>query len=338
LDWPFHWQLVTRFIRSDDVSDEQQADLFPPGAIPQGDSDFLTSDASIQAALGAFEKHMEDEGFSENTRKAFASDIRLLGKYLGIGQPIGEIGTKNLNDFLNWLLYERGVPCSPKSYARRVTTLKVFFGWLQETGVLVINPSVSVIQVSVSSPLPTVPSEEDIMRALAITSTIRNGSDKTKADARPHLLLTLLLQTGIKKGEAMAIVPNHIDRDHPDGPFLFIRYKNPRLRYKERKIALEPGWLETLDEYLTQYEPPDTLFTCTARNLEYILSDVSEAAGLHKGALSFENLRWAAALRDYNKGEEHGVIRQKLGLSKISWRETKSKLDRLRATDGSLTV
>lgn len=315
------------------MNDEKQVDLFPPGALPQDDSDILTAEASIQAALGAFEKHMEDEGFSENTRKAFASDIRLLGKYLGIGQPIGEIGTKNLNDFLNWLLYERGVPCSPKSYARRVTTLKVFFGWLQETGVLAANPAASVIQVSVSSPLPTVPSEEDIEKALGVTALIRRGNDKTKADARPHLLLTLLLQTGIKKGEAMAIVPNHIDRDDPGAPVLFIRYKNPRLRYKERKIALESSWLETLDEYLAQYEPPDTLFTCTARNLEYILSDVSEAAGLKKGALSFENLRWAAALRDYGKGEEQEEVRQKLGLSKISWRETKSKLDRLRAKE-----
>jgi integrase/recombinase XerD len=320
------------------VSDEQQADLFPPGAIPQDDADFLTSDASIQAALGAFEKHMEEEGFSENTRKAFASDVRLLGKYLGIGQPIGEIATKNLNDFLNWLLYERGVPCSPKSYARRVTTLKVFFGWLQETGVLIANPATSVIQVSVSSPLPTVPSEEDIMNALDVTSAVRVGSDKAKADARPHLLLTLLLQTGIKKSEAMAIVPNHIDRDDLDAPYLFIRYKNPRLRYKERKIALEPGWLETLDEYLAQYEPPDTLFTCTPRNLEYILSDVSEAAGLHRGALSFENLRWASALSDHSRGVEPGDIRQKLGLSKVSWRETKSKLDRLQARDRSPNV
>ncbi len=133
-----------------------QQELFPDGgAQPESISKAppLTADASLQAALGLFEKHMQDEGFSINTAKAFASDIRLLGKYLGIGQPIGEIGTKNLNDFLNWLLNERGVPCSPKSYARRVTTLKVFFGWLHESGVLPTDPSAAVIQQSVSSPL-----------------------------------------------------------------------------------------------------------------------------------------------------------------------------------------
>jgi site-specific recombinase XerD len=302
------------------MSDDKQLSLFPT----------LTADASLQAALGAFEQHMEEEGFALNTRKAFASDIRLLGRYLGIGQPVGDIGTKNLNDFLYWLMHERGIPCSPKSYARRVTTLKVFFSWLRESDVLLIDPSAAVIQSSVSSPLPVVPSDEELNAALAVTSEWRRGNERQKADARPHLLLTLLLQTGVKKGEAMAIVPNHIDRSEPEEPFLFIRYKNPALRYKERKLSLEPEWLEILDEYLAQYTPSDTLFTCTARNLEYILTDIGDVARLDRGALSFENLRWASALRDFKGGVEPDQIRQKLGLSKITWRETRSKLEKLK--------
>lgn len=312
------------------MSDQQPlipADQLPPKQ--PSSSPPLSRDASIQAALGLFETHMRDEGFAINTMKAFASDVRLLGKYLGIGQPIGEIGTNNLNDFLKWLAEERGVPCSPKSYARRVTTLKVFFGWLHEAGILPNDPSLAVIQRSVKSPLPVVPTEDDLAKALAVTEQIRQGSATQKADARPHLLLTLLLKTGIKKGEAMAIVPNHVDRSDATQPMLFIRYPNPRLRYKERKLDLEPEWLDVLDEYLAQYEPPDTLFTCTPRNLEYILRDVGDAAKLDRGLLSFENLRWAAALRDWHAKAEQDDIRQKLGLSKITWRETKSKLERL---------
>lgn len=291
----------------------------------------ISQEASLQAALGVFEIHMRDEGFSINTMKAFSSDIRLLGKYLGVGQPIGEIGTKNLNDFLDWLLNERGVPCSPKSYARRVTTLKVFFAWLYESGVLANDPSSAVIQRTVTSPLPVLPSEDQITDSLIQTQAIRDGEGVKKPDARPHLLLTLLLKTGIKKSEAMTIVPNHIDRSDQNQPMLFIRYANPRLRYKERKLFLDQSWLETLDEYLDQYRPSDTLFTCTARNLEYILTDVGEAVGLQQGLLSFENLRWVSALRDWDAGVEKDDIRQKLGLSKVTWRETKSKLAKLAA-------
>jgi integrase/recombinase XerD len=289
----------------------------------------LTREASLQAALGTFERHMQDEGFSINTVKAFASDIRLLGRYLGIGTPVGEIGTKNLTDFLHWLTDERGVPCSPKSYARRVTALKVFFGWLHETGVLAQDPSAAVIQQSVSSPLPDMPPLADVERALAAAERRRAGGPDQKPDARPYLLLSLLLQTGIKKGEAMAIVPNHIDDSDPEKPVLYVRYANPRLRYKERKLPLEPAWLAVLAEYLGQYRPTDTLFTCTARNLEYVLRDLAEEAELSTGALSFENLRWASAMRDWRADVEQDDIRQKLGLSKIAWRETKAKLRRL---------
>lgn len=314
-----------------------QPDLpFAPGSLPPPevpDPPPIPPSASLQAAIGAFDAHMEREGFAVNTRKAFLSDVRLLAKYLGIGQAIGDVGTKNLNDFLHWLLHDRGVPCSPKSYARRVTTLKVFFGWLHDSGVLDHNPAEAVIQQSVSSPLPNVPNRLALRDALQVTESWRHGEGGRKVDARPHLLLTLLLQTGVKKGEAMAIVPNHIDRSDPEEPVLFVRYKNPRLRYKERKIPLRSDWLATLDEYLTQYEPTDTLFTCTARNLEYVLGDVGEAANLAPGLLSFENLRWASAMRDMRLGVEPDHIRQKLGLSKITWRETKKKLDRLLARE-----
>lgn len=310
---------------------DQQPELIPAGPP-------LTSNTPLQAALGAFEQHMQAEGFAVNTQKAFTSDIRLLGKYLGIGQPIGDIGTKNLNDFLYWLKHERGVPCSPKSYSRRVTTLKVFFGWLFETGVLYHDPSDAVVQTSVSSPLPSLPTEEDIEQALAVTEHWAEGDEENDPDARPHLLLTLLLETGIKKGEAMSIVPNHIDRSDVESPFLFVRYKDPSKRYKERKIALSEAWLDTLDDYLDQYEPPDTLFTCTARNLEYILSDVAEEAGLDKSLLSFENLRWASALGDFRREVEGDLIRQRLGLSKVTWRETRNKLEKLARREEEATV
>ena len=311
--------------------EETQKEFELPNEKQQDNLFQLTRDASIKAALGAFDSYLEVEEKSIHTRKAFASDIRLLGKYLGVGQPIGEIGTKNLNDFLGWLQHGRGVPCSRKSYARRVTTLKVFFKWLQESGVLQSNPADAVVQVSVSSPLPEIPTREELNRALKVTSEMQEGTDDRKPDARPHLLLTLLINTGIKKSEAVALVPNHIDRSDPDAPFVFIRYPEPQKRvYKERKIPLEPAWLETLDEYLDQYHPQNSLFDCTARNLEYILSDVGEAAGLPQGKLSFENLRWASALYDLEQGVESNRIRQKLGLAPVTWRDTKSKLEKLR--------
>ena len=64
----------------------------------------------------------------------------------------------------------------------------------------------------------------------------------------------------------------------------------------------------------------------------------SEIVSIQNILLSFENLRWASALRDWNAKEEHDDIHQKLGLSKITWRETKSKLEQLTHTSVPLKI
>jgi integrase/recombinase XerD len=98
--------------------------------------------------------------------------------------------------------------------------------------------------------------------------------------------------------------------------------------YKERKIELDPEWLNLLDRYLSQYRPEDTIFDCTARNLEYILTDIGQGAGIPT-KLSFEMLRWTCAVRDFRDGVDPDAIRDKLGLSEISWYETFNKIKKL---------
>jgi integrase/recombinase XerD len=268
---------------------------------------------------------MQQRGFSPHTIEAFNSDLQILEEYVGVGTAIGHISTRTLNAFVHWLQHERGVPCSPKSLARRITTLKVFFGWLAETEALPDDPSAPVVHRPVMTPLPSILSDQEVDRLLSVTGELRSADPP---DARPHLLVTLLLWTGIKKGECMGIVLNHIDRSDPNQPVLWIRYSDPSRRYKERKIGLPPRWLDVLDEYLAQYEPREALFPWTARNLEYVLDDVAERANLREG-LSFETLRWTSAVRDYRAGMDPDRLRQKMGLSKISWRETRVKIARL---------
>jgi len=288
----------------------------------------FAASASLKAASGAFEKYMEREGFSNHTIKAFLSDLNILGRYVGVGRAVGEIGTKDLVNFLDWLQHERGVPCNAKSLARRLTTLKVFFSWLTEAGVLEFDPAAPVIHQPVSTPLAQILSEEEIQRVLAVTQALRQPAAGVKADARPHLLATLILQTGIKKAECMNIVLNHLDLSNPDDPAVWIRYQDPRRRHKERKLRLPTGWPAVLQAYKAQYQIEDVLFPCTPRNLEYVLTDVAQAANLPNG-MSFEMLRWTSAVRDYQAKMSAEQQRQKMGLSKASWREVKVKLAKL---------
>jgi integrase/recombinase XerD len=149
-------------------------------------------------------------------------------------------------------------------------------------------------------------------------------------DARPFTLAHLLLHTGIKKGECLAIHLNHIELRGTEGPLLYIRYPEARKRYKERKLALEPAWVTAFEEYRRQYNPTARVFPWSPRRLEYLLEELGNLAGLEVH-LSFDMCRWTFALRRYRSGAEHDRIRQQLGLSKIQWREIGAKLEALAA-------
>ena len=73
----------------------------------------------------------------------------------------------------------------------------------------------------------------------------------------------------------------------------------------------------------------DQLFPWSPRRLEYLLEDIGEEAGLGSKHLSFDMCRWTCALRDYQSGLEPDKIRQKMGVSKIQWREINLKLRQL---------
>lgn len=285
----------------------------------------VTATSPLSAAIEAFRDYMVQQDYAENTVKSFLGDLRILRRYLKANPPVRQISNKDLQIFLHWLQHDRGTPCSPKSYARRLTTLKVFFGWLAEAGVLSVDPAASLVHKPAQTPLPQILYDAQVEKVLDVT---RNLTAADKPDPRPHLLVTLLLHTGIKKQECMAIKLSHIDVSNPAEPVVHIRYSNPRLQHKERRLRLPADWATTLAQYQKVYDPQVFLFPCTARNLEYVLADVARLAGL-EGGLSFEMLRWTCAVRDHQARMEPERLRRKLGLSAMSWRETEPKILRL---------
>ncbi|MGQ9848517.1 MAG: tyrosine-type recombinase/integrase [Aggregatilineaceae bacterium] len=282
----------------------------------------LTRHSRLAEAHGPFLAYLRREGRSEHTLKAFASDLRLVEEYFGEDFVLKDFTTTRLNRFLEWLEHGRGVPCSRKSYARRVTTLKVFFKFLRSERVLPHDPAEALLQRSGSAPLQPVLTEEEVARLLAYTAGLRLAENP---DPRPDLLARLLLDTGIKKSECMRLRPEDVLRADPEQPILIVRHPRPGNVYRERKIPLDPDWLPVLDDYLAHYRPQDTIFDCTARNLEYVLHDVALAAGI-TSRVSFEILRWTSAVRDYCRGLDPEELREKMGLSRISWRETSQKI------------
>lgn len=301
---------------------QRQLSLFPN--MPSKPED-ISLHTALMHTIAVFQAHLLREGKTEHTLKAFTSDLHLLAEYTGEDRTVGEYTTELLERFLSWLENGRGVPCSRKSYARRVTTLKVYFKWLFAIGALPHDPALPILQRSGQAPLSDILEDEELSTVLAYTYTLRLGE---KPDARPELLLRFLSETGIKKSETERLTPGDIVRLGKDQAILIIKHASAKDIYKERRLDLSARFLDVYDEYLQQYRPQTTLFTCTMRNLEYILADIAVGAGIEKKP-SFEMLRWTCAVRDYENGFDPDTIREKLGLSKISWIETFSKIKRL---------
>jgi len=314
------------------VNDSEQLPLFesdPPraGKKPRTHltEDELTQQTPLSVALEVYIDALQYSGKSHHTVRAFRSDLGLLATWAKDDRPIGQFGTHDLNLFLHWMLNERDKPCSPKTYARRVTTLKHFFGYLHETGANPRDPSNALIQRTVNSPLPEVLGEKEVDQGLDVAEAMRYAQ---KPDARPYFLLKLLLETGMKKGECAALFPQDIDEKSMP-PKIWVRYASPRMRYKERRIAVTPELISAYNDYMIQRRPKAEIFDCTPRNLEYVLRDISKAAGLEPTRLSFETLRWTCALSDYKEGMEADKLRQKLGVSRVTWAKTREKLAQL---------
>jgi integrase/recombinase XerD len=290
----------------------------------------ISESTLLQPAIQAWKYFLRDQGRSHHTLKAFEADMMLLEEFMPTDKQIGQISTKELEDYLTWLEKDRGVPCSPKTLSRRITSLKSFFRWLSQNAVVSIDPAEKLIQKTVTSPLPTVLTAQELKVALEAADSIRTSAS---ADPRPYVLMLLVLETALKKGECLNLKTNHLEISNPEEAYVFVRYPNQRYRFKERKISVSPEWVDAYNQYAEKYQINDQVFPWSQRRLEYLLEDVTNAAKMDKH-ISFDMLRWTSALNDFSTGVEQDKIRQKLGISKIQWREVKSKLRNLASEYG----
>jgi len=114
----------------------------------------INANTFLTPAIQSWEIYLADQGKSTYTIKSFKSDLLLLARYLPADIRIGEITTDRLDKFLEWLQNDRPVPCSPKSYSRRVTSIKSFFRWLYAHGRITIDPAEKSFSSLSSVPCP----------------------------------------------------------------------------------------------------------------------------------------------------------------------------------------
>ncbi|MGQ9903341.1 MAG: tyrosine-type recombinase/integrase [Anaerolineae bacterium] len=288
---------------------------------------------SLEDALLRYEQHLARRPLSDNSRKAFLGDARIFSRYLtgssgqGSSLLVARITSEHIKGFLAEQARGR-VAASPKSIERRLTSLKVFFRWLHETGQIALDPADSVAYKPFVDPLPEYLSDAEVS---AVIQAARALAQSARLEMRPLTAILLVLDTGIKKGECLNLLRSDVALDDPDGASIWVRYDKRHLQFKDRRLAISDECAQVVRAHIDRYKcaPEDKLFDCTGRNLEYIFNrKIAPQAGVP--ALTFEMLRWTCAVRDYRSGlwtSEQLQIRY--GLSPVGWAEMLAKLERL---------
>jgi site-specific recombinase XerD len=277
---------------------------------------------SLATCIPLYKNHLLQLGKTLKTLAAFSSDLAILANYLGAQTPLTDISRARLDQFLSYVRNGRneGKPCAPKTLDRRITTLKSFFAWAKVAGYITVDPAAPILHQKSPISLPDFLTEEETHRVLAEVTRRRDDL----GDVRAYLLVTLLLTTGIKKGEALAIEEGDID---PSAGTLLIRYSAAHQKHKQRKLRLPDDFAATLAKYRETHVGA-RLFAFRERRPNKILEEIGAAAGLQR-TMTFEMLRWTCAVREFRRGMPPSVLKDKLGLSDITWEEDLPKLQQI---------
>ena len=259
-----------------------------------------------------------ERGASNNTCQAYQRDIADFSEWMSQRGRSVEVATSDdIRGFLS-ALTDRHLAAS--SSARKLSTLRQFFGFLQGDGHRNDNPTAIVDSPRQGRSLPKVLSEADVDRLLAATRTV-----KGPAGIRLTAMMELLYATGLRVSELVALPLNAVTGKRQ---FLLVTGKGN----KERLVPITGEARAAVDAYLEIWlmfvpdgKQSKFLFPSrgkeghiTRRRFAQMLSDLAPGAGLHHHQVSPHILRHAFASHLLANGADLRLVQQMLGHADIS--------------------
>ena len=204
----------------------------------------------MEQTISSFLEHLiVEKGFSRNTSAAYRNDLQQFWEFFQekrngdakIASPWGHVDLDLLNEYIGDLRNRKGY--RDTTTARKVASLKSFFGFLSENGIISEDPTESVGSPHVGRSLPKYLSEEEVVRLLDVAS--KQGSNEDQRDAT---IMELLYATGLRVGELVSLNVRDVD----------ILESNIRCwgkGAKERIVFLYPKAVSAMKRYLSRVRP-----------------------------------------------------------------------------------
>lgn len=185
----------------------------------------------LPGLLDKFVTYLKSRAKSDFTIIAYKKDLEQFVGFLTSKEKndIREIKKEDIEGFISKLLQDN---YTKKSASRKLNSIRTFFRYLKNEGVIEQNPSLDVSHPKYSQAPPRIFSKLEY-RALR---------DMGKEDPRTYALIEVLLQTGVKIGELANLNYNDVG-----GGVLRIA---PYGKNLERKVPLNKAAKKAIDEYL----------------------------------------------------------------------------------------
>ncbi|MCF7970677.1 MAG: site-specific tyrosine recombinase XerD [Methylococcaceae bacterium] len=253
-----------------------------------------------------------ENGLSQNTLSAYASDLRIFNKSLS--KPIEQASNSDIRLFLSQR-YDQGI--SARSSARILSSLRRFYTYLLREKQVATDPTALIDQPQLGRPLPDTLSEHDVELLLEAPepSSILGARDKA--------MLEMLYATGLRVSELVNLSNDQIN----------LRMGVLRVTgkgNKERLVPIGEQALSCLEDYMQHSRKAllserqcSTIFVTnrgsgmTRQAFWHIIKRYAKKAGITK-ELSPHTLRHAFATHLLNHGADLRVVQLLLGHSDLS--------------------
>src|SRR3989344_1480900 len=230
----------------------------------------------LPSLVSRFVKNLESQEKSSFTVVAYKKDLEQFVGYLTTQEvsDIKEVKRDHINGFINKLITDG---YTKKSASRKLNSIRTFFRYLKNDGVIEQNPSLDVSHPKYIQSAPRIFSKLEY-RALR---------DFAKEEPRTYALVEILLQTGIKIGELAGLKIEDI-KD-------LAIHINQYGKTLERNIPLNKAVKKSIDEYLKDRpnrEKNNHLFITRTghplliRNIRQIISRCFREVGIEKDTVN----------------------------------------------------
>ena len=174
-----------------------------------------------------------EKNYSPHTILNYRIDLEEFAGFLG-KTPIEVVEYPDLRRFLAQL---KGRNLKPRTLARKLSSLRSFFKFLQREGVIKLNPAKLVVTPKLDKPLPHFMSEEESTQLIESPKSGKINSPRDKA------IFEVLYSTGIRVSELVGLNVDDVD-------FIGNIIKVMGKGKKERMVPIGDHALNALKEYL----------------------------------------------------------------------------------------